>query len=175
MDVSTGRGATGLFSIIVPRGRTISIFFFAGRVPPGTVCALSKTSLFVKTGRSGLRTGAISVSLEGGVIRFFNFRAHSLHSRFLSPPALRRNVRTVCCFSPELLNIARIKKWSRIAFSPASIFRIVERGISCVGMPLFLLSVRMIRLLVRIASNEMDLYFTFLVSRIMDSSRSSSG
>lgn len=161
--------------MIVPRGRTISIFFFAGRVPPGTVCPLSETSLLIRTGRSVLGPGAASGSLDGGVIRFFNFRAHSLHSRFLSPPALRKNVRTLCCFSPELLNIARIKKWSRIAFSPDSIFRIVESGISCEGMPLFLLSVRIIRLLVRIASNEMDLYFTFLVSRIMDSSRSSSG
>jgi hypothetical protein len=174
-EVSLGIGATGVFSVILPKGRAVSIFFFAGRVVVAPPCARVWTSPFFTGSPNDIGMLAGVVSLVGAGMRLLSFFAHSLHSRFLSPPACRTKVRTVWCFSPVSVMMASIKKWSRMAFSPASTFLIVERAMSCDGMTFFLLSVRMIRLLVSIASNEMDLNLMFRVSRIMDSSLSSSG
>ena len=129
-ELSLGIGATGVFSVILPKGRAVSIFFFAGRVVVAPPCTGVWTSPFI-TGspyETGMLSGVVSIIGEG--IRLLSVFAHSMHSRFLSPPAWRTNVRTVWCFSPVSVMMARIKKWSRIAFSPASTFLIVERAIS---------------------------------------------
>ena len=130
-DVSFGMGATGVFSIILPNGRAVSIFFFPGRVVVAPPFAGTGTSVFI-TGSPPDRVifvGVVSPPAGEGV-RLLSFFAHSMHSRFLSPPACRTKVRTVWCLSPESVPMERIKKWSRIAFSPASTFLIVERAIS---------------------------------------------
>jgi hypothetical protein len=130
-DVSFGMGATGVFSIILPNGRAVSIFFFAGRVVVAPPFAGTGISFFV-TGSPLDRAifGGVISPPAGGGIRLLRFFAHSMHSRFRSPPVCRTKVRTVWCLSPESVVMARIKKWSRIAFSPVSTFLIVERAIS---------------------------------------------
>jgi hypothetical protein len=129
-EVSLGIGATGVFSVILPNGRAVSIFFFAGRVVVAPLCAGVWTALFITDSSYVAGMGAGVISLGGTGMRLLSFFAHSLHSRFLSPPACRTKVRTVWCFSPVSVMMASIKKWSRIAFSPASTFLIVERAIS---------------------------------------------
>ena len=130
-DVSFGMGATGVFSVILPNGRAVSIFFFAGRVVVAPPFAGTGTSFFVTGSSSDGAIFAGGVSPPSGEgIRLLSFFAHSIHSRFLSPPDCLTKVRTVWCLSPEPVVMVRIKKWSRIAFSPASTFLIVERAIS---------------------------------------------
>ena len=46
-EVSLGIGATGVFSVILPKGRAVSIFFFAGRVVVAPPCAGVWISPFV--------------------------------------------------------------------------------------------------------------------------------
>jgi hypothetical protein len=86
-DVSLGFGATGVFSIILPMGRAVSIFFFAGRVDVAPPCDGVRTSFFIpgSTFNKGMSAGADAT--VGPCTRLLSFFAHSLHSRFLSPPA----------------------------------------------------------------------------------------
>jgi hypothetical protein len=46
-EVSLGFGATGVFSVIFPMGRAVSIFFFAGRVVEAPPCDGVWISLFI--------------------------------------------------------------------------------------------------------------------------------
>ena len=101
-DVSLGIGATGVFSVILPNGRAVSIFFFAGRVVVSSTLCRSRDFTFyhrLSILTAGMLAGVVSPVGEG--IRLLSFFAHSMHSRFLSPPACRTKVRTVWCFSPE--------------------------------------------------------------------------
>jgi hypothetical protein len=129
-EVSLGFGATGVFSVILPKGWAVSIFFFAGRVVAAPLCDGVRTSLVIPGFPFDKGTSAGDNAPVGSGIRLLSFFAHSLHSLFLSPPAWRTKVRTVWCFSPESVIMERIKKWSRMAFSPASTFLIVESAIS---------------------------------------------
>jgi hypothetical protein len=73
------------------------------------------------------------------------------------PPAWREKVRIICRISPVFAITERVIIWSRIAFSPGSTSFIVISGISLGGRRFFTLSIRMIRLFVRIPSNGIDL------------------
>ncbi len=48
-EVSLGFGATGVFSVILPKGWAVSIFFFAGRVVAAPLCDGVRTSLVIQT------------------------------------------------------------------------------------------------------------------------------
>jgi hypothetical protein len=73
------------------------------------------------------------------------------------PPAWREKVRIICRVSPVFAITDSVMIWSRIAFSPDSTSLMVTSGISLGGRRFFALSIRMIRLFVRIPSKGIDL------------------
>ncbi len=168
MGITSGPVSTGIGLIPVFRGEvSVSMIVFIGRAASISFFTPGRVVISIRDGGCSVPFRRGSWSNEGTTLRIvlwiddevssLSSFVHSSRSRFLPPPAVREKVSTSCRVSPELVMRESVIVWSRIAFSAATISPTVARRMSFCGMRFFFRSMRMMRLLVRIASKGIDL------------------